>query len=94
MNPCCDRLSLPDVLRWGGVVDRRLCRFDAIPSREFTVNKRRNPIPDVRIVLDLVVGFIEKTGQPTIIVTADVFVFVHHVKVAEDCRSLCIGCGD
>lgn len=65
----------------------RLC-CEVILIQKFRINERHNLIPDVRIVFDLVVRFIENSGEPVVVVAADVLVPVSHVKVTQNLRSL------
>jgi hypothetical protein len=62
-------------------------RFDLIGVQEFRINERHDLVPDERVVLDLVVGFIENSGEPAIVVALDFFGFVSHMKIVEDACS-------
>src|ERR1700749_1938130 len=48
------------------------------------INDQRNLAPHAGVVLDLMMGLVERAGEPRIVSTINAVTFVSHMKIADD----------
>ena len=59
---------------------------------ETRINDQCNLVPHAGVVLDLMMGLVERAGEPRVVSTIDALTFISHMKIADDlCPSRIFG---